>query len=95
MKIFKLILIFFILISPANSNNIYNLIKIPNLEVYELKSPNNLKYFYAKKPFMLGVQKNIDVKFDPINNANHFYKGKEKELSNSINSYIKEKITII
>ena len=42
----------------------------------------------------LSTQKNIDVEFDFINNANHFYKGKEKELSNSINTYIKEKITV-
>tara|TARA_B100000686_G_C16486576_1_gene809941 strand:- start:591 stop:881 length:291 start_codon:yes stop_codon:yes gene_type:complete len=59
-----------------------------NDELVNIESINNLKK-------RLGVQKNIDVKFDPINNANHFYKGKEKELSNSINSYIKEKITII
>ena len=43
----------------------------------------------------LGMQKNIDVKFDSISNANHFYKGKEKELAHSINHYIKDKITII
>ena len=43
----------------------------------------------------LSLQKNIEVKFDPINNANHFYKSKEKELANSIDRYIKDKITII
>jgi uncharacterized protein len=43
----------------------------------------------------LSMQKNIDVKFDTIQNANHFFKGKEKELSNSIDTYIKNKITII
>ena len=59
MKIFKLVLISFFLISTANSNSIYNLIKIPNLEIYKLKTPNKLKYFYAEKPFKLGVQKNI------------------------------------
>ena len=59
MRIFKLVLISFFLITSANSNSIYNLIKIPNLEIYELKTPNKLKYFYATKPFRLGVQKNI------------------------------------
>ena len=59
MKIFKLVLISFFLITPANSNSIYNLIKIPNLEIYELKTSNKLKYFYTKKPFRLGVDKNI------------------------------------
>ena len=43
----------------------------------------------------LSIQKNIEVKFDPVNNANHFYKGKEKELALSMDKYIKEKITII
>ena len=43
----------------------------------------------------LSMQKNINVKFDLISNANHFYKGKEKELANSVEGYIKDKITII
>ena len=43
----------------------------------------------------LSMQKNIDVKFESIVNANHFYKNKEKELSASIDRYIKDKITII
>ena len=59
MRIFKLVLISFFLITPVKANSIYNLIKIPNLEIYELKTPNKLKYFYATKPFRLGVKKNI------------------------------------
>ena len=43
----------------------------------------------------LGMQKNIEVKFESINNANHFYKNKEKELATVIDRYIKEKVTII
>jgi len=43
----------------------------------------------------LSLQKNIDVKFMPITSANHFYKGKEKMLSSNIDSYIKEKMTIL
>jgi hypothetical protein len=57
MRIFKLVLISFFLITSAYSNSIYNLIKIPNLEIYELKTPNKLKYFYATKPFRLGDSK--------------------------------------
>ena len=59
MRIFKLVLISFFLTTSAYSNSIYNLIKIPNLEIYELKTPNKLKYFYTTKPFRLGIQKNI------------------------------------
>jgi len=43
----------------------------------------------------LSVQKNINVKFDAIANANHFYKGKEKELGLLLENYIKDKITVI
>jgi hypothetical protein len=43
----------------------------------------------------LNMQKNINVKFESIPNANHFFKDKEKELGNSIGEYIKDKVTII
>ena len=43
----------------------------------------------------LSMQKNIEVKFESINNANHFYKNKEKELTSVIDRYIKEKVTIV
>tara|TARA_B100001146_G_scaffold79712_1_gene70705 strand:- start:681 stop:1337 length:657 start_codon:yes stop_codon:yes gene_type:complete len=43
----------------------------------------------------LSIQKNIDVKFDFIQNANHFFKGKEKELTALINRYIKSKMTVL
>ena len=59
MRLFRVILLVFILILPAKANTIYQLIKIPNLEIYELNTPNKLKYFYASKPFRLGVKKNI------------------------------------
>ena len=42
----------------------------------------------------LSIQKNIDVKFEQIQNANHFFKNKEKELSAAIDRYIKDKVTI-
>ena len=43
----------------------------------------------------LSMQKNIDVKFESVNNANHFYKNKEKELVEIIDRYIKDKVTVI
>ena len=42
----------------------------------------------------LNMQKNIEIKFDQIPNANHFFKGKEKELSSIIEHYLKDKITV-
>ena len=42
----------------------------------------------------LNIQKNIEVKFDSIINANHFYKGKLKELSSTLERYLKDKVTV-
>ena len=58
MKFLKIILLLFILISPSNANTIYNLIKIPNLEIYNNKSINGIKYLRANKPFQVGVRNN-------------------------------------
>ena len=86
MRIFKLVLISFFLITSANSNSIYNLIKIPNLEIYELKTPNKLKYFYATKPFRLGVQKNISC----MDSNKKTYDKKYQIISKNLNRYSKE-----
>ncbi len=58
MKFFKIILIFIIIISPANANTIFYLIKIPNLEIHSNKSANGLKYLKATKPFDVGINDN-------------------------------------
>jgi hypothetical protein len=83
MKLFRVILLLFIFISPLKANTIYNLIKIPNLEIYKIKTKNKLKYFYAISSFRLGVKKNIvclnpnkkdlDTKYKKINkNLNRY-----------------------
>ena len=59
-----------------------------NDELVQLDSILNLKK-------RLSQQKNIDIKFEPIQNANHFFKNKEKELSSLIDQYIKSKVTIV
>ena len=43
----------------------------------------------------LSMQKNIEVKFNSIENSNHFFKNKEKELSSIITNYIKDKISVL
>ena len=42
------------------ADTIYQLIKIPNLEIYNIKTTNNLRYLYAKQPFTIGVDNNIN-----------------------------------
>ena len=59
MNIIRAILLLFFFITPLKANTIYNLIKIPNLEIYEINTDNKLKYLYAVRPFRLGTQKNI------------------------------------
>ena len=61
MIIFRVIILFFIFITPLKANTIYDLIKIPNLEIYKINTENGLKYLYATGPFRLGdnVEKNI------------------------------------
>ena len=63
MMLFRIFLLFFIFITPLKANTIYNLIKIPNLEIYNIDTKNELRYLYAIKPFRLGsnVKKNITV----------------------------------
>jgi len=62
MILFRTFLLFFIFITPLKANTIYNLIKIPNLEIYNIDTKNELRYLYATKPFRLGinVKKNIN-----------------------------------
>ena len=62
MILFRTFLLFFIFITPLKANTIYDLIKIPNLEIYNIDTKNKLRYLYATKPFRLGinVKKNIN-----------------------------------
>ena len=82
MNLLRLITLIFIWITPVHGNSIYNLIKIPNLEIYEINTENRLKYFYATSSFRLGVQKNIicenSNKDDLDNKYNLIYKNLNK-----------------
>ena len=79
MFFFRIIIFFLLLFSPVNANTIYNLIKIPNLEIYQGNTSNGLKYLRATKPFKVGIRNNsvdclnsslksIDQKFILIKN---------------------------
>lgn len=58
-KIFFIILLT-LTISPLKADTIYELIKIPNLEIYDLNAENKLRYLYAKQPFTIGIDNNIN-----------------------------------
>ena len=84
----KVILLFIILFQfcHVNADEIYNLIKIPNLEIYKLKNKNNIRYLNAKGDFKIGVddnincnkttQQNLDTKFPIIERNLNRYNSK-------------------
>ena len=59
MSLIRLIILSLFIFTQTQADTIYNLIKIPNLEIYDIKTPNKLRYLYAKQPFTLGVDNNI------------------------------------
>ena len=60
MNLIRLILLSLFIFIQVQADTIYNLIKIPNLEVYEINTSNKLRYVYAKQPFTIGVDNNIN-----------------------------------
>ena len=60
MNIIITFLLFFLLTFQVQANTIYNLIKIPNLEIYETNTQNKLRYLYANQPFTIGTDNNIE-----------------------------------
>ena len=85
MILFRYILFFFILITPLKANTIYNLIKIPNLEIYETNTENKLRYLYAVKPFKLGV--NIKKNIRCFDSNKETLEKKYKTINKNLNRY--------
>ena len=69
MKFLKITVLILILISPGNANTISYLIKIPNLEIYNSNSSNELKYLKAIKAFQVGVRDNNVLCSKPNNKS--------------------------
>ena len=60
MNLIRLILLSLFIFTQSQADTIYNLIKIPNLEIYKINKSNKLRYLYAKQPFTIGVDNNIN-----------------------------------
>ncbi|XOJ72824.1 putative zinc-binding metallopeptidase [Candidatus Pelagibacter sp. Uisw_114] len=90
MNVIRAVLLLIIFISPLKANTIYNLIKIPNLEIYEINTKNKLKYFYAARPFRLGTQKNIVCSNSNKKDLDAKYKIIHKNLSRYSYDYLKK-----
>jgi len=90
MNLIRAILLLIFLITPLKANTIYNLIKIPNLEVYEINTKNKLRYFYAARPFRLGTQKNIVCSNPNKKDLESKYKIIHKNLNRYSYDYLKK-----
>ena len=72
--------------NSINADVIFDLIKIPNLEIYDIKTPNKLRYLYAKQPFTLGIEKNINC----YNSKKVILDQKYKLIKKNLNRYTQE-----
>ena len=90
MKLFKLILLCLFLFSNAYANTIYELIKIPHLEIYNIKTQNKLRYLYAKQPFTIGVDNNINCFNSTKKDLEKKYLIIEKNLSRYPKNFLKK-----
>tara|TARA_Y200000002_G_scaffold253601_1_gene210174 strand:+ start:689 stop:1411 length:723 start_codon:yes stop_codon:yes gene_type:complete len=83
MNLIRLILLSLFILSQAQADTIYNLIKIPNLEIYEINNSNKLRYLYAKQPFTIGVDNNISC----FNSEKKVLDEKFKIIQKNLNRY--------
>ena len=86
MNLIRLILLSLFILTQAQADTIYNLIKIPNLAVYEINKSNNLRYLYAKQPFTIGVDNNINC----FNSDKKYLDKKFKIIQKNLNRYNKK-----
>ena len=90
MNIIRSFLLFFLLTTQVQANTIYNLIKIPNLEIYETNSKNKLRYLYAKQPFTIGVNNNINCYNSNKKDLDDKYKIIKKNLDRYNQKFLKK-----
>ena len=87
------IILFFILIfqfSHVNADEIYNLIKIPNLEIYKLKNENNIRYLSAKGDFKIGADDNITCNKINLENLNSKFSVIERNIKRYNSKFLKK-----
>ena len=83
MSIIRIIILSLFVFTQSQADTIYNLIKIPNLEIYEINTSNKLRYLYAKQPFTIGVDNNINC----FNSEKKVLDKKYKIIQQNLNRY--------
>ena len=90
MNFIRLILLSLFIFTHVQANTIYNLIKIPNLEIYEINKSNKLRYLYAKQPFTIGVDNNINCYNSEKKVLNEKFKIIQKNLDRYNQKFLKK-----
>ena len=83
MTLIKILLLSLFVFIQAKADTIYNLIKIPNLKIYEINTSNKLRYLYAKQPFTIGIDNNIEC----FNSEKSILDKKYKVIKKNLNRY--------
>ena len=83
MTLIKILVLSLFIFIQAKADTIYNLIKIPNLEIYEINTSNKLRYLYAKQPFTIGIDNNIEC----YNSEKSILDKKYKVIKKNLNRY--------
>jgi hypothetical protein len=83
MSIIRIIILSLFIFTQSQADTIYNLIKIPNLEIYEINTSNKLRYLYAKQPFTIGIDNNINC----FNSEKKVLDEKYKIIQKNLNKY--------
>ena len=88
----KIILLFILIFqfSHVKADEIYNLIKIPNLEIYKLKNENNIRYLNAKGDFKIGVDDNITCNKTNKENLNSKFQVIERNIKRYNSKFLKK-----
>ena len=90
MSIIRIIILSLFIFTQSQADTIYNLIKIPNLEIYEINTSNKLRYLYAKQPFTIGADNNINCFNSEKKDLDEKYKIIQKNLNRYNQKFLKK-----
>ena len=85
-----LILILLTFITAVKADEIYNLIKIPNLDIYKIETKNKIRYLNTNNDFRIGLEKNITCSRTNSTNLNKKFLLIEKNLNNYSSDFLKK-----
>ncbi len=85
-----LILISIAFITAVKADEIYNLIKIPNLDIYKIETKNKIRYLNTNNDFRIGLEKNITCSRTNSTNLNKKFLLIEKNLNNYSSGFLKK-----